>query len=67
VLARLDEAAGLIEASGDPAALRALAPIEIAVARLLDDMRAMAAETEPYSAMVTQWLRHWATDLARDD
>ncbi|AMY68274.1 hypothetical protein [Frigidibacter mobilis] len=67
VLARLDEAAALIEASGNAAARKALAPIEFAVARLLDDMRAMAAETEPYSAMVTQWLRHWATDLSRDD
>lgn len=67
VLARLDEAAALIEASGDAAARQALAPIEIAVARLLDDMRAMAAETEPYSAMVARWLQHWASELARAD
>ena len=65
VLARLDEAAALIEASGDPQALQALVPVEIAVARLLDDMRAMAAETEPYSTMVAQWLGRWADDLAR--
>ncbi len=67
VLARLDEAAALIEASGDPGAMQALAPIEIAVARLLDDMRAMAADTEPYSTMVAQWLRHWATVVSRAD
>ena len=66
VLARLDEAAALIAASTDPAAQRALAPIEAAVDRLLNDMANMAAETEPYSAMVTEWLRHWADELSRD-
>ncbi|WP_415184629.1 hypothetical protein [Phaeovulum sp.] len=63
VLAQLDEAAALIEASADPAARRALAPINAAVDRLLNDMKGMAAETEPYSAMVTEWLRYWADDL----
>lgn len=66
VLARLDEAAALIESSTDPAAKRALSPINSAVDRLLHDMAAMAAETEPYSEMVTEWLRHWAEELARN-
>ncbi len=65
VLARLDEAAALIAASGDAGARRALAPIDAAVDRLLEDMRGMAAETEPYSSMVAAWLRRWAEDLAR--
>jgi hypothetical protein len=66
VLARLDEAAALIEASADPAAKRALAPINSAVDRLLQDIAAMAYETEPYSAMVTAWLHLWADELKRD-
>lgn len=67
VLARLDEAAALIAGSGDPAALRALAPIDAAVQRLLDDMQAMADPTQPYSAMAAAWLRHWAEAVARDE
>jgi uncharacterized protein (TIGR02646 family) len=63
VLARLDEAAALISTSPDPAVRQALTPIDLAVSRLLDDIRAMAADTEPYSTLVAQWLHHWAKDL----
>jgi uncharacterized protein (TIGR02646 family) len=64
VLARLDEAARLLEISADPGARKALASVEVAVGRLLEDLRAMADDTEPHCTMVREWLRHWAEDLA---
>jgi hypothetical protein len=64
VLARLDEAARLLETSADPAARKALNSVEVAVGRLLEDLRAMADDTEPYCTMVREWLRRWAEDLA---
>jgi hypothetical protein len=42
----------------------ALALVEVAVGRLLEDLRAMADDTEPHYTMVREWLRHWAEDLA---
>jgi uncharacterized protein (TIGR02646 family) len=64
VLARLDEAARLLETSTDPGARKALASVEVAVGRLLEDLRAMADDTEPHCTMVREWLRRWAEDLA---
>lgn len=64
VLARLDEAARLLESSADPAARKALASVEVAVGRLLEDLRAMADDTEPHCTMVREWLRRWAEELA---
>jgi uncharacterized protein (TIGR02646 family) len=67
VLARLDVAARLLEDSTDPVARQALGPINAAVGRLIEDLRAMAEDTEPHSTMVAAWLRRWAEDLTPDD
>jgi uncharacterized protein (TIGR02646 family) len=63
VLAQLEQAAQDLKTLPDPLAQKALAMIELAIDRLLEDICAMAADTEPYSTMVAAWMDRWADDL----
>lgn len=63
VLAQLDMAAQHLKALRSARAKQALASVEMAVDRLLEDIHAMADDTQPHSTMVAAWMTRWADEL----